>query len=387
MENEGSKWADFVPGPDFPPPPRPEGERVNYHSPHTIWEALEDSEMGAAADVKLLSANWMVAWAKTGRPLPKRQDCPKEAFISILDLKHMYKTAKMNHITGPKPEHSEEKRLPIIAVSYTWKRGSVDPDPECNTLRMLVDAYMRRKAEYASRGYPDMGFFVDWCSLYQVPRNNEQNLSFRRSLQHIALWYAHALTTVYMVTDGNGYCGNGTDSPGYHDRGWTSFEFQLSWLIKLADKFNVWPQVVDLAPRPRPRPPPAPLGAFKEGGHCYGKTVSVPADKLIIGHAFDATILDVYHSQHVLDYCGLGWGNVEMRAISAILPLCRNLRTLNLSHNRMSVLPESLAELKQLRELDLSDCLALIKLPDDKIKTLRKAGLAALFLPPQASMM
>ena len=40
-----------------------------------------------------------------------------------------------------------------------------------------------------------------FSSLYQAPRTAEQSAVFKKALKGINLWYAHQLTTVWMVTE------------------------------------------------------------------------------------------------------------------------------------------------------------------------------------------
>ena len=55
---------------------------------------------------------------------------------------------------------------------------------------------------YQSWGFDDVGVFIDWPSLFQEPRTEEQQGIFKDSLGAINLWYAHKLMTVYIVSGG-----------------------------------------------------------------------------------------------------------------------------------------------------------------------------------------
>ena len=54
-----------------------------YTRPDSIWAALE------SRDVLLVRSSWMIMRSKEGRPLPRRQELPPEAFISLEELQAM----------------------------------------------------------------------------------------------------------------------------------------------------------------------------------------------------------------------------------------------------------------------------------------------------------
>lgn len=75
----------------------------------------------------------------------------------------------------------------------------------------------------------DMALFIDWCSLYQRPRDKEQDASFARSLANVNLWYAHQLVFSLLLTAVPEGC------RPYLERGWPVFERSISSLIKDSD--------------------------------------------------------------------------------------------------------------------------------------------------------
>jgi hypothetical protein len=148
-------------------------------------------------------------------------------------------------------------------------------------------------------------------SLYQEPRASPIEVdSFQRSLRHINLFYAHALTTVFLVTH---------TAPGavpYHERGWTSFEYQPAWMIKQPDASNAWPQVLDLSHTEQPiydrdtcewlrgarRGPPVSAGAFEPGGECEHKIFTNGADGGLVAAKFRETFEDAFCTAFTLDF-------------------------------------------------------------------------------------
>jgi hypothetical protein len=290
--------------------------------------------------------------AQTGDILPRRQDCPKDAFISLLDLVDIYKHCKT------KPGQAKYKRLPIVAISHCWSTR-FHPDPHGVTLRIIARKLEEFLPMCAKYGVADVGVFLDWASLYQQPFTSgcSEYTAFRASLSRINLWFAHSLTTVWCVTETE------KEVVPYHNRGWTSFEYQISWLIKLADRFNVWPQVVDLG-RERRRPcPPEPL-AFHLGHEFGSKVFTNGSDQFFVAVKFQQTCEDVYGSAVVLDFDSVSWGNTEVDAFGKVLPLCQKLETLYMGYNNFQRLPESIGELKALRKLFLTGCTSLSSLPD-----------------------
>ena len=55
-----------------------------YSRPASIWAALE------TGCVRLVKLNWLIVYAKAGKVLPRRQDLPEAAFISLQQLKSMW---------------------------------------------------------------------------------------------------------------------------------------------------------------------------------------------------------------------------------------------------------------------------------------------------------
>merc|ERR1719174_3677068 len=116
---------------------------------------------------------------------PRRQEIQPSAFISCMALQHVWQ------------EGGRQDWLPIIALSYCWLTPE-HPDPKSEQFSMVakvVDILL------ASGDYNDYGMFIDWCSLCQGPdRSEAEDASFRESLRHINLWYAHNMTMKWLLT-------------------------------------------------------------------------------------------------------------------------------------------------------------------------------------------
>jgi len=252
--------------------------------------------------------------------------------------------------------------LPVIALSHFW-RTKEHPDPDGETLELVIGSLERRWEEFQSKGVTDLGIIVDWCALWQTPRTPEQDVAFKAGLKGINQWYAHRGTTVWLVTAG----ADRVKGLSYWDKGWTSFEFALAMLIKPANSSSLkdWAQVVDLgkselAQTEFARPALSePLAFF--GGHTYGaKTYTNGADRdNIVAPKFRETMFEVMGGVCELNFNKLKWGDAEVEALAVVLPLCRQLSKLQLALNSfgdagMIALSSAMGAMAQLQELDLN---------------------------------
>ena len=183
-----------------------------YQTPDEVWAAL------MTGDVQLIRMTWLIRRYQKGlmKWLPRRQDLPASAFVSVEELQELY---------GAGNEHNV---LPIIAISYCWLTQG-HPDPDGDQLMTIAQAFMSERPKYAAFGFKEMGVFWDWMSLYQrdnrlwkpfmarsdlqpeqlaqkeaylSSRSDEEDASVRRALtQTMDLWYAHSGTCVYLLTE------------------------------------------------------------------------------------------------------------------------------------------------------------------------------------------
>eukprot|EP00900_Chrysochromulina_parva_P005409 jgi/Chrpa1/1486/Chrysochromulina_OHIO_Genome00001865-RA len=155
-------------------------------------------------------------------------------------------------------------------------------------MELVISALELRWHEFEEMGVTDLGILIDWCALWQEPRTQAQSISFAIGLKGINLWYAHQGTTVWLVTEG----ADRVKGLTYWDKGWTSFEFALAMLIKPANssRLKAWPQ-------------------FRE------------------------TMFQVMGGVHKLNFGRLEWGHEGIKALTVVLPLCRQLRELWIGGN------------------------------------------------------
>ena len=172
-----------------------------FTSPEAVFQALD--ALDGLATV-LLRASWLKQ-QKSGSLLPKRGDeLPPEAVIKVSELRAIHASS------------TAQTALPIIAISHFWRTkvrtalllhllavtcpdcsstayrcSQEHPDPEGETLKVIVAALEIEWAQFAARKVFDLGVLIDWCSLYQEPRTEQQDLVFSTSLKGINQWYAY----------------------------------------------------------------------------------------------------------------------------------------------------------------------------------------------------
>ena len=196
--------------------PKEEVEHIGakFTDPEAIFEAIEQADGHATV---LLRASWLRKQHGSAR-LPRRgaSDLPMDALIDASELRSIYSSA-IGRVG------SKQRTLPLIAVSHMW-RSKEHAGPHGETLGILVNALEQHWSAFLECGVSDLGVFIDFSSLYQEPRTAEQDVIFRQSLKNINLWYAHQLTTVWLVTGGTvASAQHGGKPMGYADKGWTTF--------------------------------------------------------------------------------------------------------------------------------------------------------------------
>jgi hypothetical protein len=300
-----------------------------FTDPEGLWAALE---AGGGDATSILRASWFKT--QRGARLPKRGDkLPPGATITVAELRAISLEMVLPLFLH---ENTFSKALPVIALSHYW-RTKEHPDPDGETMELVISALELRWHEFEEMGVTDLGILIDWCALWQEPRTQAQSISFAIGLKGINLWYAHQGTTVWLVTEG----ADRVKGLTYWDKGWTSFEFALAMLIKPANssRLKAWPQVVDLgekgdAQTAFPRPALSePLAFF--AGHKFGdKTYTNGADRdAIVAPKFRETMFQVMGGVHKLNFGRLEWGHEGIKALTVVLPLCRQLRELWIGGN------------------------------------------------------
>ena len=231
-----------------PPPssknPSTKSSRFTPPTPHEIvaeredgWNKHASSDLESAiqsGSIALVDALWLIHFAaqnyassNNNRPcLPRRQDLPPEAFVSLDQVKWS----------------TEGDECAIIMLSYMWLHPD-HPDPKGETLQLLAWRLYDLIAQSASsefKKYQRWAVFWDYLSLHQSPRTQPEDKLFRQGLQSSTYFYAHKLTHCWQITRfprgyPHGY--NLPNSPvanckRYAQRGWPILEKTLANMSK-----------------------------------------------------------------------------------------------------------------------------------------------------------
>ena len=145
----------------------PDGVSSTYTNHESIWTAL------ATKDTVLLRGTWLRDLGEKGGVLPRRQDLPAEAVWEPLELKPLVET----------------RRVVIAGVSYCWFSPG-QPDPEGKQLKIL-SRVMGQRLDEPHLPLDDLAVFLDFGSLCQKERTDEEKASFDRGLPNVNLWYTH----------------------------------------------------------------------------------------------------------------------------------------------------------------------------------------------------
>ena len=118
---------------------------------------------------------WLAAHAATGKPLPRRQELPTEAFVDV---------TKLIATHAALPAHIQAAVLPIVSISYCWLEPH-HPDATGEQLRHIIETLEPHAMEWREF-FPDVGCFWDWGSLYQKDRHGDRTpdeaAAFKRAL-------------------------------------------------------------------------------------------------------------------------------------------------------------------------------------------------------------
>ena len=125
-------------------------------------------ELASTGDVRLLSFNWLAERAKSGLPLPRRQELPDAAFADMAALRAAHAAL---------PPHVAKAVVPVVSISYCWL-SAAEPDATGEQLRHVVDVlqkHAKAKRNWGEVGvgagwrnfFSDMAVFWDWGSIYQ----------------------------------------------------------------------------------------------------------------------------------------------------------------------------------------------------------------------------
>mmetsp|Transcript_140643 Transcript_140643/g.262391 ORF Transcript_140643/g.262391 Transcript_140643/m.262391 type:complete len:633 (+) Transcript_140643:165-2063(+) len=269
----------------------------------------------------LLKSSWLIEAAN--RPefvLESRKNLPPEAF---------WAQKEMFSVTGAlKPC--------LLSVSHAWQTPT-HPDPDGRLLRKLGEVLKPLKEVYG-----DSAIFLDWCSLYQEPRTEEEEEMYQESLKVVHTWFMHSRVTKLLFTN---LLDDIKDAVGYYSRGWTTFEFYISFMLAQEqhvldvahfDKTKCldYRSTVDRCKVPEARPPPVTPAAFQD--LLKKSRFSKESDRAIVQRKYHEVWVSYTMGVRELDFQGLSWDDDQVSKLVATVRHCTRLTRLDLSGNRIT---------------------------------------------------
>jgi len=331
-EFQGASLGDSADG--IPPE-----EHLRYF---TDLDSLELALVGE--DVVMIRGTYLERVAAENGVLPRRQDLPDDAIFDPTTL--------INGLQG----HENVPTPFMVSLSYTWLTKE-HPDPEGFHLQNLAPL-LKAFASWNRISTDNIAVFIDWCSLPQAPRSQQEGVAFQRAMQHIHLWYAHAFTAVWLLTR----VPEGV--PPYQGRGWPQFEKSVSTMINPAESildmgllrhsWTSWGQVLQDC-RVKALPPAAPETFVTE---LLRKAFADENDRELLARRYGEAFRGAIGSAEHLPYAGLRWGDREAVRVAKLLPLCGQLKELELQQNDISnkganALAQNLSQCPELERLCL----------------------------------
>lgn len=197
------------------------GDRWKKYGGHVVEEMLEHTP--------LITAQYLIALAKSGGIMPRAQEAPPAARIT---KKNMWRL-----------QYSGIYRLPVLVLSYPWA-DPFHPDRAGHLLQQLLpilETVLETAQDETTTGhgtsgrgnkYQTVGVFLDYTALAQEPRVEEDAAAFRTSLAELWRWYAHPMLTVLMCTAELSGAPPPTNPKPYGARGWCFCEQKMASLAK-----------------------------------------------------------------------------------------------------------------------------------------------------------
>ncbi|CAE7444859.1 Nlrc5 [Symbiodinium microadriaticum] len=314
--------------------------------------------------IGLLRASWLRGLlAEPSQPLPQRQALPPEAFWN-----------DFSSLTG-----NVSSRL--LVVSHFWQEEQ--PESDCQMLELLAKMVEKHSQRLSLEEHgTEFAIFLDWCSLYQQPRSEDEEATYQRSLQDMSAWYASPCTTKWFMPS----------SDSIHI--WPCLQRMLA---NLSSESLVVEASEAVAQSSCPLSPSRPTLLQASGASGSPPTTPSAFNLMIQSQGFDEHVVSLaqslYHkaftavlgAQEWMDFSSRGWddfhalrlaevlvhsqhlvklvlsensiSDVGMEAIAACLP--GTLQILDISHNIISdvgagCLAGALAKLPELRQLYIS---------------------------------
>uniref|UniRef100_A0A7S1LZN2 Uncharacterized protein n=1 Tax=Alexandrium catenella TaxID=2925 RepID=A0A7S1LZN2_ALECA len=197
------------------------------------WNSQDAGSLEALLDsVDLIDLGYIIENAEAGFPVPRWQDVPHGARINRSNIH------RIQDCISP-------YALSILVLSYPWLDPQ-HPDKDLATMKRMLPCLkaFHQGATKIGEGRT-VGLMMDYPCLPQKSitgeddRTDEEKARFKRGLGTINEWYKHPYTTVLVCdVDMPGEESGHTNLRPYAQRGWCSFEFRASCLVKTM--FCLW---------------------------------------------------------------------------------------------------------------------------------------------------
>ncbi|CAJ1407196.1 unnamed protein product [Effrenium voratum] len=298
---------------------------VKYSEVGSLWEPLQSSD--GEPPVVLIRGSWLCSLAASGGRLPRRQELPAEAVWDCRDL-------QADSEEYDRGRHQLATK--VVAVSHSLQH----PDPSGVQLRAVANL---ARSCLQDLGDVDIALFIDYCSLFQEPRTPSEEEVFEESLKHVALWYAHKRTQVWVLTaTASSELPDATPVP-YEQRGWPSFERNVAELLaceggagqsillvseaamELLEREIEWPEVMRTL-KAKQEPPKVP-SAFCD--LLATKSFSEQKDLKMLQDAYSVVFEETMNTMRNLVYCDLGWGDRAAADLALAVKACFLLVNIN----------------------------------------------------------
>ena len=280
------------------------------------------------------------------RILPKRQELPDKAFITLDQLR------QMNH-----SQRGGQECLRIIVVSHMWLQPD-HPDPKMTTVKDLAKAIMALVHDKGGT----FGLFVDFMSVLQKDkagnRTPQETELFKMVFEGQGMTselYSHAGTYVFKVTkQPHGYPAGFSFPPGiqanqaeYDRRGWCYMESSVANFVKPAEIVidlsklpDTWetevPNWDDYLRAGRLRGPPLVPVAFNE--RLQTMRFTTPAiDGPAVYEMYKSAFSSHYGAAEELEFQSMQWGDAEAIEFAQVISsgVLTNLKRLRLDKNNI----------------------------------------------------
>ena len=192
----------------------------------------------------------------------------------------------------------------------------------------------------------------DFASLFQKPREEPEQVElFKEGLKASNVWYGHETTVCWMQTElPPGFCFDEGIAQTYEESGWCFVEAAISAGLKVGKRrLNLAKRtgnaMRNYGGRWKPdymlegvcavaRPPPLLPDEVRRRLE-QEKKFTAKADIGVVDGLYRDFFDGAADSATQLDFSGLGWGEAEAKQLEVVLPHFTQLKTLDLSRNKL----------------------------------------------------